>query len=81
MLHHETVYAINQYLEALQSRNTRSVQIRNDNNNHEVKHSVEPQDMMNLNHSICKVDIEYYSINKKRKFLIVKTIEEMEDHK
>ena len=37
--------------------------------------------MINLSHSICKVDIEYYSVNKDRKFMIVKTIEEMEDHK
>ena len=75
MLHHETVYTINQYLEA------QSVLIRNDNSNHEILHSVEPQEMIDLNHSICKVDIEYYSINKNHKFMIVKTIEEMEDHK
>lgn len=35
---------------------------------------------MQLYHSICVVDIEYYSLNDRHKYMIVKTIEEMEDH-
>lgn len=29
---------------------------------------------------ICNIDIEYYSTDDKNKFLIVKTIEDIEDH-
>ena len=42
--------------------------------------SLDPQEVIRLKHSICHVSVEYYSTNENNKYMIVKTIEEMEDN-